>query len=75
MDDTYNKHPFRLDSDTETIIHLFYEDPLSFSNIQSKFQIFQGGVNVTGQKFSVSLVFRVIKSTWTYNMSDDTINF
>ena len=40
-----------------------------------KSQFLHEGVNVTDQKFSVSLIFGVVKSACTYNLSDDTIIF
>ena len=64
---------FCLGSDTVTIINPLDENPLSVNNIQRKSQYLHGGVSVTGENFSVGLVFRVVKSTCVYNQDNDTM--
>ena len=36
-------------------------------------QYLHGGVNVSGQKFSVGFVFRVVNETAVYHVFDDTM--
>ena len=72
-DDTDSTHIFSLGSDTVTIINPLDENPLNVNNIQRKLQYLHGGVSVTGEKVSVGLVFRVVKSTCVYNQNDDTM--
>ena len=49
------------------------ENPLSVNDIQRKSQYLHGGVSVTGENFSVGLVFRIVKSTCVYNQDNDTM--
>lgn len=73
IDNKNNILSFSLDSDTVTIVNPLDENPLSSKNIQRKSQYLYRGVNIIGVKFSVGLVLRVVKSTCTYNLSDDTM--
>ena len=73
VDNTNERLSFSLDSDTVTIINPLDENPLSFKTIQRKSQYLHGCVNVSGVKFRFGLVCRVVKSTCTYNLSDNTM--
>ena len=64
---------FQLSSDSLTIIHPDDEYPLSEKNVHDKRQYLHGGVNVSGDKFSVGFVFRVVNSTAMYDSSNDTM--
>ena len=64
---------FELESDTMTIIHPRDENPLSEKNKLQRKQYLHGGVNLSGEKFSVGLVFRVVNKTCMYHLSDDTM--
>ena len=66
---------FALASDTLTIINPLDENPKSLKNRQLKTQYQHGNVNVSGEKFSVALVFRVCKNTGIYWKVDDTQTF
>ena len=69
------KMSFELESDTLTIINPHDENPLSDKNKHDMRQYMHGGVNVSGQKFSVGFVFRVVNTTAMYQSSDDTMDF
>ena len=64
---------FELGTDSLTIIHPNDENPLSDKNKNDMRQYLHGGVNVTGQKFSVGFVFRVVNKTALYQVFDDTM--
>ena len=64
---------FEIESDTLTIIHPHDENPMIDSNKESMSQFMHGGVNLSGEKFSVGFVFRVVKDTHKYHLSDDTM--
>ena len=66
---------FQLHSDTITIINPHDENPLSSKNISDKSQYLHGGVNVSGEKFSVAFVYRVVSNTKLYNVRDDTQHY
>ena len=68
-----NTLTFELDSDTMTIIHPDDENPRSKSNEKTMSQYMHGGVHLSGEKFSVGFVFRVVKETQNYHLSDDTM--
>ena len=51
------------------------ENPMSDKNKHDMRQYMHGGVNVSGQKFSVGFVFRVVNTTAIYQSSDDTMDF
>ena len=50
------------------------KNPLSKQNIRNKQQYIYGGVDVTGEKLSVVIVFRVVSTTARYHISGDTIS-
>ena len=64
---------FELGSDTLTIINGDDENPRSSKNKQYKRQFLHGGVNVSGRKFSVGFVFRVVNNYALYHVIDDTM--
>ena len=64
---------FELGTDTLTIIHPDDEYPLSSKNIKDMKQYLHGGVNVSGERFSIGFVFRVVNHTAMYNSNDDTM--
>ena len=64
---------FELGTDSLTIIHPNDENPLSDKNKNDMRQYLHGGVNVTGEKFSVGFVFRVVNKTALYRVFDDTM--
>ena len=59
---------FELGSDTMTIIHPHDENPRSEKDQLQRTQYLHGGVNLSGEKFSAGLVFRVVNHT-----ADDTM--
>ena len=65
---------FELGTDSLTIINPNDENPLSDNNKKDMKQYLHGGVNVTGQKFSVGFVFRVVNKTALYQVFDDTMS-
>ena len=67
------KMVFKLGSDTLTIINPHDENPHSAKNIHDMRQYMHGGVNVSGETFSVGFVFRVVKNSDTYHKIDDTM--
>ena len=64
---------FELGTDSLTIIHPNDENPLCDKNKHDMRQYLHGGVNVTGEKFSVGFVFRVVNKTAVYRVCDDTM--
>ena len=64
---------FELGTDSLTIIHPNDENPLCDKNKHDMRQYLHGGVNVTGEKFSVGFVFRVVNKTALYRVCDDTM--
>ena len=66
---------FDLGPDTFTVIHPNDEYPLSSNNIRDKKQYLHGGVNVSGECFSIGFVFRVVNHTAMYHGNDDTMVF
>ena len=68
-----NTLTFELNSDTITIIHPEDENPLSEKNKKHMSQYMHGGVHLSGQIFSVGFLFRVVKETRKYHLSDDTM--
>ena len=64
---------FLLTGDSVTIINPLDEDPLGCKNQKTKFQYQQGGVSVTGDKYSAGLVFGVVKFTEFYYIKDATM--
>ena len=70
-----NKMSFELGTDTLTIIHPDDEYPLSSKNHNDMKQYLHGGVNVSGQRFSIGFVFRVVNHTAMYHDNDDTMVF
>ena len=54
---------FELGTDSLTIIHPNDKNPLCDKNKHDMRQYLYGGVNVTGEKFSVGFVFRVVNKT------------
>ena len=54
---------FELGTDTFTIIHPDDEYPLSSKNINDMKQYLHGGVNVSGERFSIGFVLRVVNNT------------
>ena len=64
---------FELGTDSLTIIYPNDENPLSDKYKNDTRQYLHGGVNVTGQKFSVGSVFRVVNKTVLYRVFDDTM--
>ena len=66
---------FELGTDTFTIIHPDDEYPLSSKNISDMKQYLHGGVNVSGELFSIGFVFRVVNHTAMYHDNDDTMVF
>ena len=67
------KRSFQLGSDTITVIHPDDENPLSTKNSEEMKQYVHGGVNVSGEKFSVGFVFRVVDRIGRYHKKDDTM--
>ena len=63
---------FSLGADTITIINPVDENPRSKKNVNMKTQHQHGNVNVSGDKFSMALVFCVCNNTNIYWRSDDT---
>ena len=49
------------------------ENPTSQKNCDELSQYLHGGIDVSGEKLSVAFVFRVVKETKFYNLSDDTL--
>ena len=70
---TSSKMSFKLGSDTLTIINPDDENPRSSKNKHDMRQYMHGGVNVSGNKFSVGFVFRVVNNSDTYHTIDDTM--
>ena len=68
-----SKMRFELGTDTLTIIHPDDEYPLSSKNVDDMKQYLHGGVNVSGQRFSIGFVFRVVNHTAIYHNNDDTM--
>ncbi len=68
-----NTLTFEMDSDTMTIIHPEDEITRSEKNKKNMSQYMHGGVHLSGEKFSVGFVFRVVKETHKYHLSDDTM--
>ena len=68
-----DKMSFKLGPDTLTVIHPDDENPCSPKNCIDMRQYMHGGVNVSGEKFSVGFVFRVVNKICTYNKEDDTM--
>ena len=64
---------FELGTDSLTIIHPNDENPMSDKNKNELRQYFHGCVNVSGQKFSVGFIFRVVNQTSMYQGVDDTM--
>ena len=64
---------FELGTDSLTIIHPNDENPLCDKNKKDMRQYLHGGVNVTGEEFSVGFVLRVVNKTTLYRVFDDTI--
>ena len=64
---------FKLGSDTLTVIHPDDENPCSSKNQGDMRQYLHGGVNVSGHKFSVGFVFRVVNKIGMYHKRDDTM--
>ena len=64
---------FELGSDTMTIINGDDENPRSSKNHHHMRQYLHGGVNVSGEKFSVGFVFRVVNNYGMYHRIDDTM--
>ena len=56
-----------------TIIHPRDENPLSERNKLQRTQYLHGGVHLSGEKFSVGFVFRVVNKTCMYHSADDTM--
>ena len=64
---------FKLGSDTITVINPIDENPCSQKNIGNMRQYMHGGVNVSGEKFSVGFVFRVVSRVGLYHKTNDTL--
>ena len=64
---------FELRTDSLTIIHPNEVNPISDKNKHDMRQYLHGGVNISGQKFSVGFVFRVVNKTTVYHVIDDTM--
>ena len=62
---------FKLGADTLTIINPKDENPKHSKNKDDMRQYLHGGVNVSGEKFSVGYVFRVVNRCEMYHKSDD----
>ena len=70
---TCSKMSFELGTDTLTIIHPDDEYPLSSKNRDDMKQYLHGGVNISGERFSIGFVFRVVNNTAMYHSNDDTM--
>ena len=66
---------FELGTDTFTIIHPDDEYPLSSKNINEMKQYLHGSVNVSGERFSIGFVLRIVNHTAMYHDNDDTMVF
>ena len=75
VDDKVSRQLLSLDNDTGTIINPLNEEPLSFSHMHRTSHFFHRDISVTGRKFSVSLVFRVIKFMCIYILSNEPMVF
>ena len=64
---------YAIGSDTISIINLLDENPMSKKNQNELSQYLHGGIDVSGEKFSVAFVFRVVKETKLYNLCDGTL--
>ena len=73
IDSTCPKMCYRLGSDTITVINPNDENPCSINNKDGMKQYMHGGVNVSGEKFSVGFVFRVVNRVGLYHKTDDTL--
>ena len=73
VESTCDKMSFKLGSDTLTVIHPDDENPRSAKNKGDMRQYLHGGVNVSGHKFSVGFVFRVVNKIGMYHKTDDTM--
>ena len=72
VDTSCDKMIFELGSDTLTVINPLDERPLRRNGSIFRSQFQHGGVNVSGDKFSVGLVFRVVVPKKMYYKIDDT---
>jgi len=69
-----DKMTFEIGTDTLSIINPLDEDPLSEKNKSDMTQYLHGGINVSGEKLSVAMVYRIVSQTYMYNLSDDTLH-
>ena len=73
IDSTGQKMCFKLGSDTLTVINPIDENP-RFRKVNGEMrQYMHGGVNVSGEHFSVGFVFRVVNGIGLYHKEDDTL--
>ena len=72
-DNKDDRQLFSLESDVVTITNPLDQSPLIFNNIQCKSQFLHEIINKSGDKITVSLMFRVVKSTCINSLSDDKI--
>ena len=73
MDSKCSKMVFKLGSDTMTVINPMDENPCSPDSEHDMRQYLHGGVKVSGEKFSVGFVFRVVNRIELYHKVDDTL--
>ena len=62
-----------IDSDTITSINHLDENPCSDKNIKEHSQYQHGGVNVSGEKSTSGVVYRVVNSKQSYNIGNDAM--
>ena len=65
-ENTCAKKCFEIESHSLTTIHPHNEDPMSKNNKEDILKYMHGGVNVSGQNFSVGAVFIVFSATSVY---------
>ena len=71
-DNTFNKL-FTLNSDIVTIINFRNKNSLYSKYFDDKLQYQHDSVKITGENFSIGLVFRVVNSKERYNLKDNNM--
>ena len=64
---------YDIDSDTMTIINQLDENPCSDKHIKEHAQYQHGDVNVSGEKFTAGVVYRVVSCDKSYNIGNDAM--
>ena len=71
--DTTFSESYDIDSDTITIINQLDENPCSDKNIKERSLYQHGDVNVSGEKITAGVVYRIANSEQSYNIGNDVM--